>query len=990
MKASLLFSRSRWLWALSLILMASSIPAVRAATGIITSPHDTRQYAAFTLPNRLKVLLVSDPKTDKAAAALELLAGSGADPGARPGLAHFTEHMLFLGTEKYPEPDAFQNFIAQHAGGHNAYTGFEQTNYHFQVDKDHLRQALDRFGQFFIAPTFTGAYVDRERSAVDAEFHAKKKEDAWRGQAVMRQIMNPGHRLSRFRVGNLETLSDQPENPIREDLLAFYRRYYSANLMALVILGKEPLPVLEQWARGIFSAVPDFDARAPRITAPLFSADRLPVRVVAKPVKERRELRLSFPVPPLREHYKTKPLYYIAHLLGHEGKGSLLSQLKARGWANGLSAGADDDHRDSARFTVSIDLTEQGLERRDDATALVFQAIRLITSQGVRRWVFQELIDLTRMDFLFQEEVPPEDYASTLANLLHQYPTREVLSGALTVQDYDEALIRKYLAELTPDNVLIQVTDPDAEPDASWSRTPRFEAPYRAEPIAPALLRRWRSEPISAALALPAPNPFIPQDLTVKPVTDSQEKPRSILQTPGLQLWFHQDPDYPMPRANFYFSIRSPVANDTPEHAVRTDLLVEMTKDQLAEFSYPASIAGLEYEIYGHSRGISVRIEGYRDRQERLLAGILDALRNPKFDKERFSIIKEALTRELRNTKKQIPYRRSIAELYDLLIQPRWTPDEMLSALGPVTLADLNAFRSELFRRISLVALSHGNLQASDALAMGERLTRHLLRDAEPVRVPRAGLVRLAPGVSYLRRIAPQHPDNATALYFQGEKRGPQALAEMALLGQILEGPFFNRLRTEQQLGYIVSASDHPLLEVPGLLLLIQSPRADPAILTERMEKFLADYRAVLAAMPAEEFQRHKAALVARILAREENLGARTGRYWREIDQGLETFDSREREATAARAITPARIRAVYGKWLTGARRRHLAIQAWGGKPPEEDEARKEKTAGKPTAGSGEAIVPIRDIQRFKRGLGVFPETTEGSISILPNHAAKR
>ena len=75
------------------------------------------------------------------------------DPEMHQGLAHYLEHMLFLGTEKYPE--AGNNSLFSNRGGYtNAYTAGDHTNYHFEIDPEHLDGALDRFAQFFTAPLF--------------------------------------------------------------------------------------------------------------------------------------------------------------------------------------------------------------------------------------------------------------------------------------------------------------------------------------------------------------------------------------------------------------------------------------------------------------------------------------------------------------------------------------------------------------------------------------------------------------------------------------------------------------------------------------------------------------------------------------------------------------------------------------------------------------------------------------------------------------------
>ena len=107
-------------------------------TDIIQSQNDNRLYQTFTLDNDLKVLIISDPETKKAAASLDVFVGSASDPEDRAGLAHFLEHMLFLGTEKYPDPNEYQSFISQHGGSRNAFTAREHTNYFFYIENSSL------------------------------------------------------------------------------------------------------------------------------------------------------------------------------------------------------------------------------------------------------------------------------------------------------------------------------------------------------------------------------------------------------------------------------------------------------------------------------------------------------------------------------------------------------------------------------------------------------------------------------------------------------------------------------------------------------------------------------------------------------------------------------------------------------------------------------------------------------------------------------------
>jgi hypothetical protein len=75
---------------------------------IVKQSTDLRRYQALLLPNKLRVLLVSDKSSNRGAAALDVHVGSFSDPSDIPGLAHFAEHMCFLGTKKYPDESDFR------------------------------------------------------------------------------------------------------------------------------------------------------------------------------------------------------------------------------------------------------------------------------------------------------------------------------------------------------------------------------------------------------------------------------------------------------------------------------------------------------------------------------------------------------------------------------------------------------------------------------------------------------------------------------------------------------------------------------------------------------------------------------------------------------------------------------------------------------------------------------------------------------------------
>jgi secreted Zn-dependent insulinase-like peptidase len=892
------------------------------------SPNDSRAYEHFVLDNGLKVLVVSDPRTDKAAASLDVDVGSGDDPPGREGLAHFLEHMLFLGTEKYPRPGEYKDFIAAHGGGNNAYTSFGHTNYFFDVDEAHLEPALDRFAQFFVAPVLNGEYVAREREVVHSEYTSKLESDGRRIYYAAKQAMNPAHPAARFSVGSRETLADREGEPVRAALLRFYEQYYSARRMALVVLGREPTEVLRRWVAERFSGVPDRGrARAP-VREPLYRPESLPALLHVKPYKERRSLSLTFPIPPIEPHFRTKPIRLIGDLLGHEGVGSLLSLLKARGWAEGLSAGAGFSNADSATFEVSVRLTREGLEHVDAIAALVFRYLDRIRAEGVEPWRYAELARLLAIRFRFEERAEPLAHARRLASDLHTLPPEEILRGHYLMEGFDAALIREYLDLLVPERALVTVVAKDLPTDR---RTDWFDVPYALTPLAPETIAAWRASEAPGELSLPPPNEFIPEALALAPAQGASAVPVRLAKTGRFELWHQQDTTFGLPRSDFYFTVRSALANDTPRHALLTQLYTRLVNDQLDEYAYPAALAGLGYRLYKHVRGFSVRLSGYSSKQEVLVGRIVAALARPRLRADRFEVIKESMTRRLRNALEDAPYRRALDKVRQLVMDRQWTEAERLQAIEGLTLADLEAFIPRLLEDVEVVALAHGNLRPDAALALAEPLRRTLAGgdEAAPA-TTRPGVIRLEAGTRFLGQLQSNHADSALVAYFQGGSRSFEERAGHLLLAQVIGPSFFEVLRTERKLGYVVFASPMPFVQVPGLVFVVQSPDTPPYALDGQVDAFLRDHESVIAAMESAELERHKTALASRILERESQLGDRSDRYWNEIDRERYAFDTRERLVEALEAIDLDAFRALYRRAYLGPETRRLAVRVTG------------------------------------------------------------
>ncbi|KAK3258215.1 hypothetical protein CYMTET_32734 [Cymbomonas tetramitiformis] len=321
--------------------------------------------------------------TKRAAAAMAVGIGSFSDPLEIQGLSHFLEHMLFMGSKKYPCENEYDKFLTDHGGMSNAFTEAEYTCYHFDVQPASLHDALDRFAQFFISPLVLEGALEREVQAVHSEFKQVQQSDSARLQQLQCYTARPGHPFSKFSWGNEKSLVELPASKgidQRTQLLQYYKEHYLAGNMTLVVLG------LRWWVTEIFSEVRSGGERREFAASgsPFPAGERVLYKSGA--VKEHHELNITFPLPCLHTSYAKKAEDYYSHLIGHEGAGSLLSLLKARGLASKLSSGVSESGHDRSTacylFNTNITLTDAGLEDTYGVLGLFFQYLEMLRSAG--------------------------------------------------------------------------------------------------------------------------------------------------------------------------------------------------------------------------------------------------------------------------------------------------------------------------------------------------------------------------------------------------------------------------------------------------------------------------------------------------------------------------------------------------------------------------------------------------------------------------------
>ncbi|KXS20116.1 hypothetical protein M427DRAFT_52375 [Gonapodya prolifera JEL478] len=974
--------------------MSATLPGVVSWTDDIIKPDiDDRRYRLITLPNKLQALLVHDENTDKAAAAIDVRVGHLCDDEDVPGLAHFLEHLLFMGTEKYPEENSYSAFLTSHGGHSNAFTSADETNYFFDVHADHLRGALDRFSGFFTCPLFDPSCTEREMRAVDSEHKKNLQQDAWRLYQLEKELCDPKHPYHKFGTGNLDTLATVPQSKgvdVRERLFEFHRKYYSANIMKLVVVGKESLDELTSLVVEHFSAVKNYDAAVPTFEWGPLTKDVLKERILVKPVKDIRQLEITFPFPDEQKWFRSRPGNYLSHLLGHESEGSILSLLKSLSWANGLSAGSSRGSVGWSFFKIHIDLTEEGLGHIDEIVEIIFSFIKLVRDAGVQEWVFREEELISRCAFKFREKSQPASYASRASSWMQRYPEKEILSGPYLMEVFAPDAIRECMDWLRPDNFRITVTSrepPAPAPQNPWKTEYYYGTEYTVESLPEPFLERCRNPKSWPQLHLPAHNIFIPEDLHVKNGPDltapaqngsatstpaaaptaaerdalSRKRPRLVRNDETARIWHKKDQLFLVPKVNIYFFVRTRQAYADPRNAVLTKLYTELVKDSLNEYSYFADVAGLSYYLEAQVDGLLLGFSGYNDKISLLVEKVAERMRTLEVDPVRFELIAEQLSRSYKNFQQESP--SSHAAYYaSLLIQEQLhTNDEKLEALKGVTAAGVQKFYPKVLSQAFLEGLVHGNTYAYETLSLAEVFLNALqLGTAPPEDRDLMGRSTVLPMPSnFVHERNVPNADNlnsAIEYYIQcGDPKDESKRIRLMLVNQIISEPAFDQLRTKEQLGYIVSTSIRMNTGVMGLRVIIQSER-EPVYLEHRIDEFLHQFLEKLENLEPEAYEEEQKSLVAKLIESDKNLGRESSRHWGHISSRYLDFDGDHRDAAAIPTVSLTSLIDWYKEFILpkSASRRKLSVHI------------RSQRAERGDALASD-IVPITDVADFKK-----------------------
>lgn len=814
----------------------------------------------LTLTNGLRVRLLSLPHSGQAAALVRVHAGSHDAPRAYPGLAHFLEHLLFLGSRDYPVAQSLMPFIQACGGQLNASTRERHTDFFFQLPAGQLEEGLRRLLDMLAYPLLDPEAQVREREVLHAEFLARAKDRETLSDAALARAIDSTHPASGFHAGNRETLPvDDPD--FQQALHGYHQRFYRTGQMELLLAGPQSEAVLQRLAEQADISL--IAGTAVRRSPPVLHArtegwSRLQLE------QTQPRLLLAFIVDGLDEH-ALPALDYLATWIASEAPNGLSQCLQTAGLCQALSLRVPYWFARQGVLVIEALLTSKGLAQRATVVDALTDWLRFFVEPSCWQACWDEYRLIAERSLhgaeplkLLRHWVEPLAWAAD--------------SGEAGIGD----ALRTLITRMTDTGPVILTVE--TAPCGSVS-TDGFPLRMASEPQLTAAHRNWRWQ-------IPQPNPWLKAA-----VSDGKAaNPVAALRWLG-----------------------------PTEESGKAALMLRW---RFAELPVPALWHGLSHALQGcvwaaRQAGVELRFEDMGHSWTLSLCGFAEAV--PPILRDVAYLLAEPPEASLAQVARLAEQHRSLGQDEMLLRQllsrlPRLVAGMQQSAepAGSANREQLHAAWNDA--RWDGLAVGFSPHASAALLASVGALPGKPALDKDWLEAP--------PTESRWHQVGDGvvTSDTAFILFCPLADRHLEGEAAWRVLGRLLEGDFFRRIRSELQLGYAVLSRFCQFAGQPGMLFAVQSPTASATEIFRQIEAFLDTFALQLAERSTEDLTGTAHATADQQVAASAGLDGHAERAWQAVLAGHES-DRIEQVIRAMRELRPADLMAALHDLRGGAGR---------------------------------------------------------------------
>jgi len=432
---------------------------------------DIRKIYGGILKNNIKYIIINDSNiTNYSYISISINCGSYYDPDDFNGLAHFLEHMLFMGSKKYPGENYFMEKLNNFGGSMNAVTEDYITTYYFNVFNEHLEEMIDIFSRFFIDPLFNINSINKEMNAVNNEHLKNVHNDMWILEYFINFIYDKKSNLNKFGTGSIETLN-KPN--IRDVMIEFYNKYYTiCENISLCICSSLSIDNIYNIINNIFSKIECNKSKTTMIiNKPLLESVSKTYHLISN--KNTYDMIFIWEIPVIN-NYINNDFNLLINLLYLNSDNSFKFYLINKGYITKLYINI----REEGLFIIIFNLTQYGIKNKEDIESILFKYLNMLYKCDLKLYAeYYKNIDI--INFNYTLDIDYVSLCNVLSKSHFKFDTKDVLKNifinniVLSTNEYVN-LYQKYI-----NNNFTKIIHTDLKiKEKNYNKLPNYNSNY--------------------------------------------------------------------------------------------------------------------------------------------------------------------------------------------------------------------------------------------------------------------------------------------------------------------------------------------------------------------------------------------------------------------------------------------------------------------------------------------------------------------------------
>ena len=812
---------------------------------IIKSENDTRDYEWFELENKLKVIMIKDNLSKICGALLNVNIGSVHD--TYPGMAHFLEHMVFMGSEKYPNESNFMDSVAKNGGITNAMTGDTHTSYYFSISSNQYLNILDMFSWFFINPLLRKDCIDREVNAVDSESKKNLLDDKWIFQEIIKKSMVNDHPINHFTCGNKDTLKDDDldDNTLYNKVKIFFDKYYSSNIMHLILFINDEInkDQLIMQINNTFGQIKNKNVNLDTNFGQIINPGNI-IKYI--PNKDMNVLNICMEIPNYSKNYVDSPLHLLNWILSNKTEFSLFKIYENLGFILETKFEEMFYYDDYTLFIYKIVLNENGNSDKNilKIIEIFFDYIKSIICSNKLKNIYDNMLMNDHRNYYIPHH---NDITDSLLEfnllLIKNIKPENLLNYDLVKLKYDklESLIQKTFKSIKLHNSFIVYSSHKLK-----LKNPEIDEIYNVKYIVDKL------EPIKLNInkyEIININKFITDKVNIIKGNDMYiNKNPEIINNKIYTMCYNFNSSFNTPSVNVYLLLEFPDLIKDPEIYMKSLLYLDTIYSDNSNIISELDNANYTIKLILDLNLLLIYIGGDNEKIFDLIDifGNIYSLNNKGSG---FNSTKEKLFKTYTGFNNEQPYKKISKLISKYLLNVYYTPYDLLKHIDQ-TFEDCKDTFNKINKNAKTSIFISGNIDKEKSIKIADKLYSKLNIENE-INTECEMIfkdLKLPFVIKYRNKNKEETNTIFTIIYEisrikKGEKDWEKYTAFGILLEAITNNKYFNSLRTRDQLGYIVNTKlvyiGRNNNKICGLRFLIQSPLKKSEFLLKKTKHFV-------------------------------------------------------------------------------------------------------------------------------------------------------